>query len=950
MTEHRSDQWHQEYRHQLTELRAGIRDDPQSNPVAALAFRISRDLESGNRSLADLDGLVKRLSEDAFRERAKRLAHYLDLPKAGDEKQLRAFIRGQAQDGALPFTDFQALWLRAKIGIVFTAHPTFAISEMLSNLLAKTMESFDDPERQRWLEGELAELPHRNQPTIDIAYEHRLAQATIAEWSAAYTDSTRVLLEETAALYPDNWREMRTELATCASWVGYDLDGRTDIQWWHSLRLRIAEKHAQLTHYRDAIQHLARANTHDPGAVSLVPASDLLDAAITVAEGDIRAFSSDIEHAEILAPAANRLTDGNPRRLTSRSALLERLNDAAVAAKDDTFCREVMVLRDEVANVGLGTAHIHLRINAAQLHNAIRKVLDIDDLENPSRLLAARLSELIHVAEPEAVNFASLLLERATAKRQFIMLAQILKHVDSDTPVRFLIAECEQPLTVLTALYFAKQFGIDDRIDISPLFETADALERGARLVDQLLETQAYRDYIHTRGRLSIQTGFSDAGRYVGQITATLAIERLHMKLARLLKERGLTDVEVVIFNTHGESVGRGSHPASLQDRLSYVLSPTARRLYQEAGIPLKHETSFQGGDGYLLFARPRLARATLFGLLQSAFEDAGSYPEDPFYADTDHSLDFFLRLKAWHQALFQDTDYRVLLASFGTHLLFNTGSRRSRRQIEMNPLEGQDALHLRAIPHNAILQQLGYVAHAIGGIGTATRMERERFIETCMKSPRLRSFMEMVAHIKRNGSLSAVTAYASLLDPGYWSARVHAGGEPAHHENFRHLVRLLDDDHRATAIRRAVNRLREDEFDLHSLFDAIGINAQPAPDERLDTDLLHATRIAVIMHIFLLAMRIPHFSTRDDITQEDILKLILRLDMPPALELLRVAFPVASSDEGDISLSEPATYRADAHSGYQELNETLLDGMEQAYDLTRRIGIAISHHFGAHG
>ncbi len=950
MTEHRSDRWHEDYRQQLAELRAGVEDDPQRNPIAALAFRISRDLESGQRSLTDLDELVKRLSDDAFRERANRLARYLDLPQAGDEKRLRAFVQKQAQGGSLPFEEFSAQWQRARVGVVFTAHPTFAISETLSGLLAKLAESFDDPERQRWLQGELTALPHRNQQTIDIAYEHRLAQATIVEWRTANADYTRILLEESASLYPDNWRELRTQISTCASWVGYDLDGRTDIHWWHSLRHRIAEKHTQLIHYRDAIQRLARTNDRDPGAAPLVAAIDLLDAAITVAEGDLRAFDGEVEHAAALAPAANRLTDGNQRRLTNRKALLERFDAAISTAEADGFCREIMVLRDEVANVGFGTAHIHLRINAAQLHNAIRKVLDVNDLEVPSRLLTARLNDLIRVAEPETVNFGSLLLERATAKRQFILLSQILKHVDSDTPIRFLIAECEQPLTVLTALYFAKLFAIEDRVDISPLFETADALERGTRLVDQLLETEAYRDYVHARGRLSIQTGFSDAGRYIGQVAATLAIERLHMKLARLLEARGLTDVEVVIFNTHGESVGRGGHPASLQDRLSYVLSPTARRLYQDAGIPLVHETSFQGGDGYLLFARPRLARATLFGLLQAAYEDPDDHPEDPFYADTDQSLDFFLRLKAWHEALLQDTDYRILLASFGTHLLFNTGSRRSRRQHEIIPPEGQDALHLRAIPHNAILQQLGYVAHAVGGIGSATQMERERFIDTCQRSPRLLSFMDLIAHIKRHGSLSAVTAYASLLDPGYWSARVHAGGEADHNENFRHLVRLLDDDHRSTAMRRAIHRLREDEFDLHTLFDAIGLDPRPAADERMDTDLLHAIRIAVIMHIFLLAMRIPHFSTRDDISHDDILKLILRLDMPPALELLRVAFPVASPDEGDISLTEPASYRADPYSGYQELNETFIDGMERAYDLARRIGLAISHHFGAHG
>ena len=39
-----------------------------------------------------------------------------------------------------------------------------------------------------------------------------------------------------------------------------------------------------------------------------------------------------------------------------------------------------------------------------------------------------------------------------------------------------------------------------------------------------------------------------------------------------------LTDVAALIFNTHGESMGRGAHPESMADRLSWPLSPWARR------------------------------------------------------------------------------------------------------------------------------------------------------------------------------------------------------------------------------------------------------------------------------------------------------------------------------------------------------------------------------------
>ena len=72
-----------------------------------------------------------------------------------------------------------------------------------------------------------------------------------------------------------------------------------------------------------------------------------------------------------------------------------------------------------------------------------------------------------------------------------MLMAQMLKHLDASEPVRFLIAECETAFTLMAALYFAKQFGIEDRIDISPLFETRKALERGASIIADALVRRA---------------------------------------------------------------------------------------------------------------------------------------------------------------------------------------------------------------------------------------------------------------------------------------------------------------------------------------------------------------------------------------------------------------------------------------------------------------------------
>jgi phosphoenolpyruvate carboxylase len=70
----------------------------------------------------------------------------------------------------------------------------------------------------------------------------------------------------------------------------------------------------------------------------------------------------------------------------------------------------------------------------------------------------------------------------------------------------------------------------------------------------------------------------------------------------------GLQDVELVFFDTHGESPGRGAHPASLADRLLYLAPPHSEQVFAKAGIRVARETSFQGTDGYLLFGTPDLS------------------------------------------------------------------------------------------------------------------------------------------------------------------------------------------------------------------------------------------------------------------------------------------------------------------------------------------------------
>ncbi|HZV08481.1 MAG TPA: phosphoenolpyruvate carboxylase, partial [Novosphingobium sp.] len=333
-----------------------------------------------------------------------------------------------------------------------------------------------------------------------------------------------------------------------------------------------------------------------------------------------------------------------------------------------------------------GMGWVHFRVNSSQLQNAIRRRIDPEGkLDLASQAALMKMRELLAAAKPLRTNFAALAIENSTAVRLFLTMAQILHHIDADTPIRMLVAECEQPTTVLAALYFAKLFGIDDKVDVSPLFETETALEHGGRFLDALLAEPAYRAYARLRGRVAIQTGFSDAGRFVGQIPAALAIERLQGRLAEAMVANELSDVSALIFNTHGESMGRGAHPASMSDRLAWPLSPWARRRFVRAGIRLEPEVSFQGGDGYLFFGTDDLALATLTRFVELSPAATDPYaPTDPFYRRTDLSLDFYRAIRRVQQRHLASGTYSRAVTAFGLGLLNDTGSRKSRRQSDL--------------------------------------------------------------------------------------------------------------------------------------------------------------------------------------------------------------------------------------------------------------------------
>ncbi len=924
----------------LARYRGVAGSDPFTNPYLLFALDLTRRLETGEVDLDGVEGVIRQVAADGFGARAERLGAYLDAaPSADEDAALSALFEDLADRG---FEAYAAALAHPSFGVVTTGHPTFALAEDLSKALVELAVGraadgtlLDEAGREGRRALALAR-PQGPPPDLTLDVEHAWSVRALGHALDALHHARLIALEVGRARWPERWTELRPNLLTLATWVGFDQDGRTDVTWLISIGKRLQLKEEALLRMVRRVAGLA------PGAAPEVAAR--LDRARHEVTGQLDALYAMGEDPAKIAAFSRLVVDGRRASLADVSPLLDDLETALAAAKDDETRRALVTLRADLETHGVCLAHIHVRLNSAQLHNAVRREVGLDtspaDPANRRAYFAA-INRLIGGCKSEAVGFQSLLEESTSAKRLFITIAQMKKYIDAKAPVRFLIAETESGFTLLAALYYARLFGVEDIVEISPLFETEEALVRGEAVIDEALKSPHFRDYVKRQGRLCIEFGFSDSGRFIGQLAATFRIERLRLNLAILMERAGMTDIEIVFFNTHGESMGRGGHPASLQDRLSYVAPPHNRAEFVRRGIRVREEDSFQGGEGYLPFFTPAAARATLRGLLQFALSPIDDAP-DLIYERADFAADFFATIQQSFDTLAGDRDYATLLSLFGTRVLNKTGSRPEQRQSE-GSAQVRTFAHvseLRAIPNNGILQGLGDLANTTFGVARAAAKDPHAFADMMTRSPRFRQALEMACAAAMLGDLPAMRAYGATVNPSLWLDR-RAGAPAAELPMLESLTMLAERTGLTSHLSRTLRRIRsEPAFPLP-------IEESPRRDR---VRLLHALRIALIQRIALLATRIPQFTPQSGLTREDVQVQLLRLDVKAAVATLKGIFPAHEDSKSKGDFGEVATYDPGAGQGYAHEHAVLLDPLLRLHALILLTTTALDHEIGACG
>ncbi len=922
----------------LREHAKRIETDPRTNSVFAYAQELFQQLEAGTIALSDLRETALAVYGDRVLARAERFRR-----QHTEATQVGKRIEALAASG---WTTFKAAVETPLGGVVFTAHPTFAMSRATRAAFAAHVSENSEASAQA-LTKSIREDGRAWSASISLLGEHDEVQETITHAQTALSRYADQILTAAKDHFPDQWRTLKISVPTLASWVGYDLDGRTDIHWSQSFALRLQEKAVQLARYAEALASLAgAADAKTSDRLHALKEQFARAAELTATEATI--FSADLTDADNLVAAANTLTADNQDRIVSIAPFVADLQTLAQAEGDSDIAKAMLVLAAKMDALKLGTARIHLRLNAEQIRTVISRDLGLEtENRDLGRSALNKLSSLAAVKDPLDVNFADLFLEQSTARRQFMMCAQFLKHIDADSTIRFLIAESENPATVMGALYLARQYGVDHQLDISPLFETPEALETGGRFIAQLLQEPEYLTYLKGRGYLSVQLGFSDAGRFIGQVSADMAIERIHNLISRAVADAD-AGLSLLIFNTHGESMGRGAWPGSFDQRFDHLLSHWTRQQSRDRGVPLRHEVSFQGGDGYLHFANDELAIATYNAFADHLLSDPSDAAKDPFYDRTDLVWDFYRALRRWHERLFANPEYGHLLNDFATNFLIKAGSRQRRRSS--GPAGPRS---LRAISHNATLQQLGVPLNTAAGIGSALRRERDQVNDLIKDSPRMRGLMRLASMARSATSVPVLRSYASLYDPSFWVALSTATEDGDKALSYRRIYYLLQDRQTLASIEKIANMLSID----FSKFDPMLHKMEKVPSKaerheaRLDVHVLHSIRQALMMKALALAGQLPTVSRRHESTVVDIMNLIRTMQIGDAVKLLCEIFPASREEEARLAaISEAGHMTGSPANGYDQLHEEVIKPLDEIDQLMHMLTLAVCQAYGAYG
>ena len=230
-------------------------------------------------------------------------------------------------------------------------------------------------------------------------------------------------------------------------------------------------------------------------------------------------------------------------------------------------------LIQKVHAFGFAFARLDVRQNSRVLRQTIADLLRATGVEGMyDRLTESEKQNLLirEIANHRPLHHPRLSLEASSVRalEEFAVIAWAKSTADEGSMGTYIISTTEQVSDVLGALLLAKEAGLvsvsdggihASQIDIVPLFETIDDLERSSEIMRALFVLPLYRSHLALRNNTQeIMIGYSDSSKDGGIVSSAFALYNAQISLHRLAAQFGIV---LTFFHGRGGSTSRGGGP-----------------------------------------------------------------------------------------------------------------------------------------------------------------------------------------------------------------------------------------------------------------------------------------------------------------------------------------------------------------------------------------------------
>ncbi len=568
---------------------------------------------------AELAALLDPLPRDTTQAVVRAFSYFLQLANiAEDEHHIRRrrahdLVGSPPREGSLihaldqlaasdvapeAVADFFA---NALVAPVLTAHPTEVQRQSLIRNHRDLARLLDQRERLQMTPDEEAENDLALATAILTLWQSRMLRPVrlkvldevkngISYFKETFfTELPRLYIQVTQQLqkrYPDTFWAL-PPFYRVGSWIGGDRDGNPFVTaeiLRETLRLQSA---AALNHYLDEV--------HELGAE--LPLSDLL--VKTTPELNELAIHSTDQSPQRADEPYRRALSGIYARLAATARALDHfepvrheIGHAAPYETPDALRAELKVLANSLKLNGSA------RLAGGRLRRLLRAVqvfgfhLAPIDLRQNSEVHARSVAELLagagrcpdYEALPEAERIKLLVAEIATPRPLYSPYLEYSEETRGELAIFFAARELRQRYgdAALPNCIISKTDGVSDLLELAlllkeagllrpgpapqldvniiPLFETIEDLQKSAATMDGIFALPAYRQLITgRRDEQEVMLGYSDSNKDGGFLTSGWELYKAEIALTRVCREHG---VRLRLFHGRGGSVGRGGGPS----------------------------------------------------------------------------------------------------------------------------------------------------------------------------------------------------------------------------------------------------------------------------------------------------------------------------------------------------------------------------------------------------